>query len=400
MKTIGKIIAIVWAIGITIMLAQYCLRQRALEDMLSVAVNQEDEQNYEMEHPAEAPVVAVSRATERPNFIASAEKSVHAVVHIRSIFRVRTRVYDDYFGLFDFSPYRRYREQAIMGYGSGVIITPDGYIVTNNHVVQDAAAIEVTLNNRRTYTARLVGADPSSDLAVLKIDAGNLEHLVFANSDKVKVGEWVLAVGNPFNLTSTVTAGIVSAKARNIHILSENLGDSPIESFIQTDAAVNSGNSGGALVNTHGELIGINAAIASSTGAYAGYSFAIPSNIAKKVTADLIQYGVVQRAYLGVGAEMGDRFGKEQPLEQGVTLGALLRNGAAHKAGIQAGDVLLSINGKDVNSRAEMMEIIGQCRPGDEIMVTVLRDGQSHTYRVTLLNRNGEIVNIIVKNRY
>ena len=331
-----------------------------------------------------------SNAAALPDFLAAADNTIHAVVHIRSEFRVRTRVYDDYFSLFDFSPYtRRYREQMIMGYGSGVIISADGYIVTNNHVVQDAARIEVTLNNRHSYTARLVGTDPSSDLAVLKIEEQDLPYLDFGNSDKVRVGEWVLAVGNPFNLTSTVTAGIVSAKARNINIISANLDDSPIESFIQTDAAINSGNSGGALVNTRGDLIGINAAIASNTGTYAGYSFAIPANIAKKVTADLIKYGVVQRAYLGVAAEMGNRFGKEQLLERGVEIGALLRNGAAHKAGLQAGDVLLSINGKEVNSRAEMMEVIGRCLPGDEIDVTVLRDGKTHSYHLTLLNREG-----------
>jgi len=324
-----------------------------------------------------------------PDFVAAADKSIHSVVHIRSEFRVRTRVYNDYFGLFDFSPFARQYERSIMGYGSGVIISADGYIVTNNHVVQDAVQIEVTLDNRHTYTANLIGTDPSSDLAVLKIEAQGLPYLSFGNSDRVRIGEWVMAVGNPFNLTSTVTAGIVSAKARNINIISENLGDSPIESFIQTDAAINSGNSGGALVNTRGELIGINAAIASNTGTYAGYSFAIPANIAKKVTADIIQYGAVQRAYLGVAAEMGNRFGREQQLERGVALGALLRNGAAHKAGVQANDVLLSINGKEVNSRAEMMEIIGRCLPGDRIEIFVLRDGKVHEHHLTLLNREG-----------
>ncbi len=380
MKTLGKILAI-FVIGLAGGFAALALQRL-----------------WAPEQPAVAPpsatqpltVPASGRTLELPDFIAAADLSVHAVVHISAQFRVRTRVYNDYFGLFDFSPFgRRYREQAIMGYGSGVIVTTDGYIVTNNHVVQDAAQIEVSLNNRHTYTARLVGADPSSDLAVLKIDALDLPYLPFANSDSVKVGEWVLAVGNPFNLTSTVTAGIVSARARNINIISENLGDSPIESFIQTDAAVNSGNSGGALVNSVGQLIGINAAIASNTGAYAGYSFAIPANIAKKVTEDLIQYGVVQRAYLGVAAEMGNRFGKEQPLEQGVALGALLRGGAAHKAGIEAGDVLLSLNDREVNSRAAMMEILGQCRPGDQLTAAVSRNGQRHTYTVILHNRNG-----------
>jgi S1-C subfamily serine protease len=351
----------------------------------SVAVTAEVE-----DFAAEQSMFSVSNTTNvLPDFVAAAGKSIHAVVHIRSEFKVRTRVYDDYFGLFDFSPFRRYRERSIMGYGSGVIISADGYIVTNNHVVQDAVKIEVTLDNRHSYVAHIVGTDPSSDLAVLKIDAKDLPSLSFANSDKVRVGEWVLAVGNPFNLTSTVTAGIVSAKARNINIISENLGDSPIESFIQTDAAINSGNSGGALVNTRGELIGVNVAIASNTGAYSGYSFAIPANIAKKVTADIIQYGMVQRAYLGVAAEMGNRFGREQSLEQGVALGGLLRNGAAHKAGVQAGDILLTINGKEVNSRAEMMEIIGRCLPGDQIDITILRDGKMYNYHVTLLNREG-----------
>ncbi len=384
MKTIWKVI-IVFLIGfsggLSALAVLHCFEEQTLEEIVNNA-----DQDIGRQGAVAEPVVSVNGL---PDFIASADKSVHAVVHIRSVFRVRTRVYDDYFGLFDFSPYRRYREQAIMGYGSGVIITSDGYIVTNNHVVQDAAAIEVTLNNRQTYKAHLIGTDPSSDLAVLKIEANDLPYLTFANSNKVKVGEWVLAVGNPFNLTSTVTAGIVSARARNIHIISESQADSPIESFIQTDAAVNSGNSGGALVNTQGELIGINAAIASNTGAYAGYSFAIPANIAKKVTTDLIQYGVVQRAYLGVGAEMGSRFGKEQPLEHGVALGALLRGGAAHTAGVQLGDVLLSINGKEVNARAEMMEIIGQCRPGDEITVLISRSGQRHSYKVILQNREG-----------
>ena len=388
MKTFLKLLT-VFGIAVVGGIATLTLQHFLYEQSPLLSGNTADADNTAMVEQSAASVSGTMNNV-LPDFVAAAEKSIHAVVHIRSEFRVRTRVYDDYFGLFDFSPYaRRYREQSIMGYGSGVIITDDGYIVTNNHVVQDAVQIEVTLNNRHSYTARLVGTDPSSDLAVLKIDAQGLPHLSFGNSDRVRVGEWVLAVGNPFNLTSTVTAGIVSAKARNINILSANLGDSPIESFIQTDAAINSGNSGGALVNTRGELIGVNAAIASNTGTYAGYSFAIPANIAQKVTTDLIQYGVVQRAYIGVTAEMGDRFGKEQLLERGVDLGALLRNGAAHKAGVQAGDVLLDINGKEVNSRAEMMEIIGRCLPGDKVDISVLRDGKVYNYHLTLLNREG-----------
>ncbi len=327
-----------------------------------------------------------------PDMVAPAENTVHAVVNIQSEFRVRTRVYDDYFGLFDFSPFGNfYREKAIMGCGSGVIISADGYIVTNNHVVQDAANIEVTLNDRQTYPAKLIGNDPSTDLAVLKIEATDLPFLTFGNSDQVHVGEWVLAVGNPFNLTSTVTAGIVSAKARNINILSENLSDSPIESFIQTDAAINSGNSGGALVNTKGELIGVNAAIASNTGTYAGYSFAIPANIAKKVTEDLIRHGVVQRSYIGASVELGSRLSaSDKKITRGVHLGVLFKDGAAYKTGLKDGDVLIAMNNRPVNSRAEMMEVLGQNRPGDQLMLTVLRNDKPQDFKVVLLNQDGD----------
>ena len=221
------------------------------------------------------------------DFTFAAEKTVHGVVHIQCETTVQSVFYDDFFS-FLLPP--QSRERSYQTSGSGVIISEDGYVITNNHVVQDAETINVVLNDKRSFVARLVGNDPSSDLAVIKIEADGLEPLQFGNSDEVKIGEWVLAVGNPFNLTSTVTAGIVSAKARNINILGNKMSNAPIESFIQTDAAVNPGNSGGALVNLKGELVGINTAIASSTGSYTGYSFAIPSNIVRKVTSDMIQY--------------------------------------------------------------------------------------------------------------
>lgn len=236
-----------------------------------------------------------------PDFTVAANLTIHAVVHIKTEYARKNNMYDNFFDFRDLfgGQMPNNQQQPVMAAGSGVIISQDGYIVTNNHVVQDATTINVTLNDKRTYTASVIGTDPSTDLAVIKIDESNLPFIIYGNSDEVKIGEWVLAVGNPFNLTSTVTAGIVSAKARNINILGSPDG-SAIESFIQTDAAINPGNSGGALVNTRGELIGINAAIASGTGYYAGYSFAIPVNIVKKVVDDMLKFGEVQRAFIGV----------------------------------------------------------------------------------------------------
>ena len=237
--------------------------------------------------------------------------------------------------------------------------------------------------------ATIVGTDPTSDLALIKVDGEGFDYLVFGDSDKVKVGEWVLAVGNPFNLTSTVTAGIVSAKARNIGILGEG---SNVESFIQTDAAVNRGNSGGALVNTRGELIGINAAIASHTGSYEGYSFAIPSNIVRKVVDDLLMYGETQRAYIGIypqemNADLADKAAMKDI--KGVYVAELTDNSAAQKAGIHSGDVITSINGNEVNTTTQLMEVLRQYRPGDEVQVMVVRDGREHEYKVGLLNESG-----------
>ena len=325
-----------------------------------------------------------------PDFTTAAEKTVHGVVHIKSEFSARTGGYNDFFAPFrDFfgNPYGG--DNTYTGFGSGVIISNDGYIVTNNHVVDGATNVDITLNDNREFEATIVGTDPTTDLALLKIPAGNTPFITFGNSDIVKIGEWVLAVGNPFNLTSTVTAGIVSAKARNINILGT---PGAIESFIQTDAAVNVGNSGGALVNMDGELVGINAAIASNTGSYAGYSFAIPVNIVKKVVNDLMHFGVVQRAYLGVTIrEVDSKLMKEKNLDapNGVYIESVADNGGAKVAGILQGDVITSIDNLPVKSNSELLEVIGQHNPGDFVTVMVDRDGKSQEFRVELKNQEG-----------
>ncbi|MDD6614216.1 MAG: trypsin-like peptidase domain-containing protein [Bacteroidales bacterium] len=323
------------------------------------------------------------------DFTFAAEKTVHGVVHIQCETTIQSVFYDDFFS-FLLPP--QSRERSYQTSGSGVIISEDGYVITNNHVVQDAETINVVLNDKRSFVARLVGNDPSSDLAVIKIEADGLEPLQFGNSDEVKIGEWVLAVGNPFNLTSTVTAGIVSAKARNINILGNKMSNAPIESFIQTDAAVNPGNSGGALVNLKGELVGINTAIASSTGSYTGYSFAIPSNIVRKVTSDLIQYGMTQKANIGVHfAEMDSKLAEVKGIKsvRGIYIGYVIKDGAADKAGIKDGDIITSIDGKSVNSNAEFNEVLAQHSPGDVVKVAIERDGKSFYFDVTLFNSMG-----------
>jgi Do/DeqQ family serine protease len=320
----------------------------------------------------------------------AAESTLEQVVHIRS--RIAARVQRDPF--FEFfgdgfwgqqyknQPYQQQQMQEATG--SGVIVSKDGYVVTNNHVIDNANEVIVSLYNGRTYKASIVGTDPSTDLAVLKIEADNLPKAAIANSDEVRVGDWVLAVGNPFNLASTVTAGIVSAKARNIHILSDN---SAIESFIQTDAAVNPGNSGGALVNLKGELIGINTAIATPTGTFAGYSFAVPSNIVKKVITDLMEHGTVQRGYLGVVIQDLDWQLAQQlsiDLSQGVVVANLVRNGAADKAGIKIKDVIVEIEGTAISSTSRLMEIIASRKPGDELDLVIQRDGKRRSLSVKL----------------
>lgn len=277
-----------------------------------------------------------------------------------------------------------------------MIVSSEGYIVTNNHVIEGASEIEVILNDNSKYTAKVIGADPSTDIAVLKIEAQNLSPISLGNSDNLQIGEWVLAVGNPFNLTSTVTAGIVSAKARNINILSERRTQDnvPIESFIQTDAAVNPGNSGGALVNTKGELVGINTAIASQTGSYSGYSFAIPVNLVQKVMRDLIDFGIVQRGFLGVQIADITQEVKEKnelPNTKGVFISKVVEDGGADKAGIKDGDVILKIGTKEVNSVAALQEEIGKRRPGDKVPLTIRNNkGDEVVKEILLRNSNGE----------
>lgn len=275
--------------------------------------------------------------------------------------------------------------------GSGVIISPDGYIVTNNHVIDGASKIEVVLDDKRKYEAKLIGKDPETDLALLKIEEKNLPFIKYGNSDKVKIGEWVLACGNPFDLTSTITAGILSAKGRNLNLLRGNTNYA-IESFLQTDAAVNPGNSGGALVNLKGELIGINTAIASTTGAYSGYSFAVPVTLVKKVMDDLLNYGEVQRALLGVMIrDVTSELAKEKGIKQikGVYIEGVNDGSAAKDAGVKEGDVVLKVNGTEVNSTSELQEAVAQYRPGDKINVVVLRGNETKTLAVTLKNKKG-----------
>lgn len=286
-------------------------------------------------------------------------------------------------------PRNQNQPQVRVGQGSGVIISEDGYIVTNHHVVADADDLEVTLHDNRSYKATVVGTDPTTDLALIQIKEKDLPTLAFVNSDAVKVGEWVLAVGNPFNLTSTVTAGIVSAKGRNINILKEQFA---VESFIQTDAAINPGNSGGALVNLQGGLVGINTAIASPTGAYSGYGFAVPANMVSKVVEDLIKYGLIQRGVLGVMIRTVDgnlRKDKNLEVTKGAYVDSLMSNSAAGEAGIKPGDVIVAIGSTEIESSPQLQEVIARHRPGDKLNLKVNRFGKIKEYTVTLNNRKG-----------
>lgn len=324
------------------------------------------------------------------DFTAAAARTVNSVVHVKT----ETKMQPVFNPWVDFFGYQQ-EPQVQMSSGSGVIITTDGYIITNNHVVEGADKLSVTLNNNKTYEATVVGRDPSTDIAVIKVDERNLPAISWGSSEEVQVGQWVLAVGNPFELTSTVTAGIVSAKARNINLLSERQTSEeifPVESFIQTDAAVNPGNSGGALVNTRGDLIGINTAIASRTGVYSGYSFAVPASIARKVSDDLIKYGNVQRAFIGVKInDVTEEQAREKGLKDvnGVYVNALTSGGAAAESGMREGDIILKVGEKFVKNVPELQEQVSQYRPGDKISVSVWRDGKVQTVGVTLRNREG-----------
>ena len=321
----------------------------------------------------------------------AAEKSVSAVVHIttkikNSAYEGNNQLFDFFFGPRNSFPQEpRYSSAA----GSGVIISEDGYIVTNNHVVDGADNIEVILNDNRKFSAKVIGRDPNTDIALVKIEARNLAVLPWGDSESLRLGEWVLAVGNPFNLTSTVTAGIVSAKSRSINITGNKMA---IESFIQTDAAVNPGNSGGALVNVRGELVGINTAIASMTGSYSGYSFAVPVSIVRKVVEDLRKFGEVQRALLGITIKTVDAdLAKEKNLKklEGVYIDEVSADGAAKVAGIKNGDVIVAIDGIRVNSTPELQVQVGKHRPGDQVAVVVDRDGTEKTFNVTFRNTKG-----------
>lgn len=347
-----------------------------------------------------------------PDFTTAAEQGAEAVVSIENRQKYTVRQYSNPFGggggfdpfEFFFGPQQegsgqqqqqsQPRQQERRSGGSGVIISADGYIVSNNHVVENADELVVTLHDGTTYKATLVGTDPSTDIALLKIDAKGLKTIPFGNSEDLRLGEWVLAIGNPYGLTSTVTAGIVSAKGRSLGVLPSQMG---IESFIQTDAAVNPGNSGGALITTEGNLIGINTVIKSPTGAYAGYSFAVPSSIVRKVVTDLREYGVVQRAMLGISfqavtPDWVERFGEEKGITEtgGMYIAEVVPDGAAEAAGIKAGDVLTHIGGKAMNTTADVQETIAKLRPNDRIKVTVKRNGSVKEYDVTLRNRAGK----------
>ena len=311
------------------------------------------------------------------DFTEAAEKTIHTVVHVKNVSRrtVSNPILEYFYG------YKGGQSQEQVGTGSGVIISEDGYIVTNNHVIKGASEIEITLNNKKSYPAKLIGTDSKMDIALLKIDAKEkLPYTVFANSDTVKIGEWVLAVGNPYNLTSTVTAGIVSAKARD-------LDTSGIQSFIQTDAAVNPGNSGGALVNTRGELIGINTMISSMTGSYVGYSFAVPSNIARKIIEDLMEFGNVQRGILGVeGGELNGATSKELGISQtqGFYINKVSKKSGAEKSGLAKGDIIIKLDEQNVATFADLSGYINTKRPNDKVQVTYIRDGKTKVVPVIL----------------
>lgn len=314
------------------------------------------------------------------NFVHAAAQVINGVVHIRSRYSATNDVFQSF------------RGRPSQSSGSGVIISDDGYIVTNNHVIDNASDVEVTLHDNRSYHAKIIGTDPSTDLALLKINERNLNFIKYGNSDNVKLGEWVLAVGNPFNLTSTVTAGIVSAKARNIGILARDNNGLQIESFIQTDAAVNPGNSGGALVNLNGELIGVNTAIATQTGSYQGYSFAVPVSLVMKIMNDLLEFGEVQRGLLGIIiVDVTARLAEQEGLDvvKGVYVAAVNENSAAEEAGIKTGDVITEIEGVKVDNVAELQEMVARNRPGDKVKVKFNRKGKVKEVDAVLRNTSG-----------
>ena len=345
---------------------------KLLEDRESFSLDAQPIANYIPTNYASRVVDAAAL-----DFTEAAEKTVHAVVHVKNttVSRQPTNIFEFFQG--------GGQPRAMIGSGSGVIISPDGYIVTNNHVIANAASLEVTLNNNRTYSAKLIGADPATDIALIKIEDSDLPYIPFGDSNDLRLGEWVLAVGNPFNLTSTVTAGIISAKARDL-----NQFDGNPQSFIQTDAAVNRGNSGGALVNTRGELIGINTAITSETGSYVGYSFAVPSNNARKVIEDILEFGNVQRGILGIqvgnlSPQLTEKYGIDET--QGVYIGGIEKGSGADIGGLKQGDIIKQLDGYKVTKFADLSTYLGSKRPNDVVNVTILRNGKEKTLPVTLV---------------
>ncbi|MDR3652784.1 MAG: Do family serine endopeptidase [Paludibacter sp.] len=382
------------ALGLFALVVAVSVATNLTTNLLSNQHNKSD--NPDTQLPVEYAKFAHASDAMETDFTVAAELSVHAVVHVKTKIPMKSVQMDGFsqdplFQYFFGNPRQNQPREMPMqeASGSGVIITKDGYIVTNNHVVDGSSDIEVTLNDNRTFKAKVIGTDPNTDIALIKINADNLPIIAFGNSDSLKVGEWVLAVGNPFNLTSTVTAGIVSAKARNINIINTKM---KIESFIQTDAAVNPGNSGGALVNTHGELVGINTAIASQTGSYAGYSFAIPVSIVKKVVEDLRKYGVVQRAVLGVEiGNINEDLAKQKNLKtmEGAYVNKVEDQSAAKSAGIKVGDIINNVNGIDVKTVSELQEQIGRYHPGEKITITVIRNNKEQKLDVELKNQQG-----------
>lgn len=382
MKKIGLTLLTAF-VGGAVAIGSYKLIENKYSDGMTF---EEKQQVYFANNPARV----VSSSAGNADFTQAAALVTPAVVHIKTTYTGGNRgggdpfedMFEDFFGA------RRRPSGPQMASGSGVIISDDGYIATNNHVVENASKIEVVLNDKRSFEAKVIGRDANTDLALLKITGSNFPVVKLGDSDDVQVGEWVLAVGNPFNLTSTVTAGIVSAKGRSIGILGGNDPNSrPIEAFIQTDAAINRGNSGGALVNTRGELIGINAAIASQTGNYEGYGFAIPVNLAKKVMDDFRKFGTVQRGFLGVSigdvtAEVAREKGLKSP--RGIYVGQVVPGGAAASSGIREGDIIIKVAGVPVNSPAQLQEQIGRHAPGDKIGLTIVRGGSEKVVNVTL----------------
>jgi serine protease Do len=355
--------------------AQDNKKEKDIEEIQKSAIDYTDKASY----------------TGNVDFKMAAKIATPGVVNIKSTFKTQVRQNEDwnqndlpdpfkdffkndpFFKYFKFEP--NYDSEPVIGGASGVILTPDGYIVTNNHVVKDADEIEVTLYNGKSYKAKIIGTDPQTDLALIKIDEKNLSFIAFGDSDTIEVGEWVVAVGNPFNLASTVTAGIVSAKTRNINILRDQ---GAIESFIQTDAVMNPGNSGGALVTLDGKLIGINTAIASPTGVYAGYAFAIPADIVKKITNDLMNYGLVKRGFLGISIrDLDSKIAKEINIDRanGVYVDSVSATGAAKEAGVKAKDVIISIDGIETMTSGKLMEIIMRKHPGDKVSIVLIRNG-------------------------